>query len=677
RFPPDPAWPSTRSRVIVPIRLGETILGLLDLHSHAPRQHARQDLIGLQSLADQLGIALRNAELYSEAVHARTIAEKADQIKTRLLANVSHELRTPLNVILGYAATALASPNPYQMELPLTLGRDLQQIYSSGEHLLRVINDLLDLSRAEINALELFPESIETRTFLEEVLHGLADGLPARPEVVWRLQLPERLPLIQADPLRLRQILLNLLNNAYKFTAQGEIILGAEITPPHLRVWVQDSGLGIPIDLQERIFEPFVTSLQARRHGEGVGLGLSITRQLVMLHGGSITLESQPDHGSTFHLYLPLPSLTGQTLVIPEATRPALVVIAAPDAAPASIVELSRRRGWAIGYCRTADDLSDVLRHFQPVALAWDLGAAHPSDWGLIQKIRAYPQLCQLPFILYGAEQSQASESALGLTNVLIKPLNRQVLLDTVNALRPAAPAGPVLIVDDDPQARELYQSLIAGSLPGYAVRVATGGAAALNILEEETPCLVILDLLMPEVDGFSVLEQLRARPQTRRVPVVVMSGKTLTFEDVRRLDQMRVTFQSTNILSEAETAAAFQRALADPETLPQPTSALVKRAVAYLHQNYQRPLSRQEVAAAIGVSQDYLSHIFRQELGLSPWDYLNRYRIKQARVLLRGSSAGIMEIAAQVGFSDLSYFNRVFRKHVGRSPGAYRTQGD
>jgi signal transduction histidine kinase/AraC-like DNA-binding protein/ABC-type sugar transport system substrate-binding protein len=677
RFAPDPAWPETRSRVIVPIRLGEALLGLLDLHSHTLRQHARQDLIGLQSLADQLGIAMRNAELYSQAVQARAIAEKADQIKTRLLANVSHELRTPLNVILGYASAAQASPNPYQTELPPPLLRDLGHIYASGEHLLRVINDLLDLSRAEINELDLFPETINPRAFLEEVFRSMAEGLPTRGEIAWRLQLPDRLPFIQADPVRLRQVLLNLLNNAHKFTAQGEIVLGAEVAPPHLHLWVQDTGIGIPIDLQERIFEPFVTSLQARRRGEGVGLGLSITRQLITLHGGSITLESQPGQGSTFHLYLPLPSLTGQTASIPETARPALIVIASPNSAPPSILELSQRRGWALYYFRTADDLQDLLTRFQPVALAWDLKNALVSDWSLIQKIRAYPQLCQLPFILYGAEQLQAPESGVGLTNFLIKPLNRQMLLDTINALRPAAAAGPVLIVDDDSQARELYQSLVAGGLPGYAIRVADGGTAALNILAEETPCLVILDLMMPEVDGFAVLEHMRARPQTRRVPVVVMSGKTLSFDDVRRLDQMLVTFQSTEILSESETAAAFHRALGGIESLPQQTSALVKHAIAYLQQNYHRSLSRQELAASIGVSQDYLSHIFRQELGISPWEYLNRYRIKQAKALLRSSNAGLMEIAAQVGFSDLSYFNRIFRKHVGCSPGTYRNRGD
>src|ERR1041384_2993433 len=146
-YPPDLNHPTTRARVILPIRLGTSLLGLLDLHACQPAQHTRQELIGLQLLAEQLGIAIRNAELYAQALQARAIAEKADQLKTRLLANVSHELRSPLNIILGYSQSALANPNPYDIELPPALQRDLGQIFTSGEHLLRLINDLLDLSR--------------------------------------------------------------------------------------------------------------------------------------------------------------------------------------------------------------------------------------------------------------------------------------------------------------------------------------------------------------------------------------------------------------------------------------------------------------------------------------------------------------------------------------------------
>ncbi|MBL8095412.1 MAG: response regulator, partial [Anaerolineales bacterium] len=595
RFSEDDAWPDTRSRVIVPIRLGGAILGLLDLHSQQPRQHARQDLIGLQSLADQLGVAMCNAELYSEAVQARSRAEKADQIKTRLLANVSHELRTPLNVILGYASTALATPNPYREELPAALRNDLQQVFSSGEHLLRLINDLLDLSRAEIGELDLFPERIATRAFLEESLKALSSGLPARVGLAWRLDVPTQLPIIEADPVRLRQVLYNLLSNAYKFTKTGEIVLGAEVAPPHLHLWVRDTGAGIPIDLQERIFEPFVTSLNERRRAEGVGLGLTITRRLILLHGGSITLDSQPGRGSTFHLYVPLPTLSGSAARLPAAGKPMVVAVAAVGTAPAEVIELAQRKGWSIGYARSIAELEVLLRQAQPVSIAWDLSQSAGGDWGLVERIRAYPQLAQLPFILFGGEALEAGRSG-GVTNLLVKPFDRRTLLESLQAFRPSSTGSPLLIVDDDQQARKLYADVIAGSWPGQRVLEAEDGAQALRLLDELTPGLVLLDLMMPNVDGFEVLEALRARPATQRVPVVVLSGKALTLEDVSRLSHPRVAFQAKAMLSETELAEALRRALGGEEALPQPTSAVVKRAIAHLQQQHASALTRQAI---------------------------------------------------------------------------------
>jgi signal transduction histidine kinase/AraC-like DNA-binding protein/ABC-type sugar transport system substrate-binding protein/DNA-binding response OmpR family regulator len=672
RFPPDPNWPETHSRVVLPIRLGDQILGLLDLHSRRPTLHLRQELIGLQSLADQLGIAMRNAELYAEALQARAVAEKADQLKTRLLANVGHELRAPLNVILGYTEAALAVPNAYALDLPPTLRQDLGHIYRSCEHLIRLINDLLDLSRAEIDELDLFPETIATRSFLEEVFHSQADTSPNK--VTWKLQLPARLPVIHADPVRLRQILLNLLSNALKFTPTGQITLGAEVEPPHLHLWVQDTGIGIPIDLQERIFEPFMTGEHPGRRSEGIGLGLCITRRLVALHGGSMTLESQLDLGSTFHVYLPLPNLTGQWAApLSTTAQPVLLLLSSQAQPAASILELTQRQGLTLRRLQVRENLDALLRETQPAALAWDLTNARADEWTLIQQLRSHPQLCQLPFILFGQETEVTSGLRLGITNVLMKPVSGKTLMETINALRPPQVTGPVLIVDDDPEARALYQRTAAEALPGYPILMAENGAAALTVLAQETPSLVILDLMMPEVDGFTVLERMRAERRTQQVPVLVMSGQMLSMEDVRRLDYARVTFQSKGILSQAEAIASLQQAFTGEERLPPPTSALVKRALAYLHQNYTQPLSRQEIADAVGVSENYLSQIFRQEMGLSPWECLNRFRIQQAKEMLRNTEASVTTVALRVGFKDSAYFSRVFHKYVGRSPQAYR----
>jgi signal transduction histidine kinase/AraC-like DNA-binding protein/ABC-type sugar transport system substrate-binding protein len=678
RFSPDPNWPDTRTRVILPIRLGGKVIGLLDLHSNQSTLRTRQELVGLQSLADQLGIAISNARLYGEALQAQAAAEKADRLKTRLLANVSHELRAPLNVALGYIQAALSTPNPYGIELPPTLLEDLRHVRQSAEHLLRVINDLLDLSRAEIDELDLHPEIIDPRSLLEEVFRSMADSLASQSAVAWCLRLPDRLPMIQADPVRLRQVLLNLLSNAHKFTESGQIVLGAEVAPPHLHVWVQDTGSGIPLELQERIFEPFVTVERARRRVEGIGLGLSITRRLVALHNGTMTLESQPGQGSTFHVYLPLPSLSDRLACPPEAAQPVLLWISAQAEPAAEIVEFSQRQGLGIHRLQAGDDLNTVLAEIRPAALAWDLSGANPADWVMIQRLRSDPQLQRAPFILYGQGTGEQPAIATGLTNLVTKPVSGETLLEAIEGLCSPRTIGPILIVDDDPQACETYRGVVARGLPGYLIYTASDGAAAVSIMARETPCLVILDLMMPGMDGFEVLDWMRNNGQTRQVPVLILSGRTLTFEDIQRLERhARVTFQSKDPLSEEETMASVQRMLFGGDALPLHTSGLVKRALAYLHQNYARPLSRWEIARAIGVSENYLSEIFRRELGLSPWEYLSRYRIRQAKEVLRHTNDSITSVALQVGFTDPAYFSRVFRKETGLSPSAYREQAE
>lgn len=343
RFPPDPYWPTTRSRVILPIRQGSTIIGLLDLHSRRPIRHSSNALIGLQALADQMGMALHNAELYSEAVTARATAERANQLKSRLLTNISHELRTPLNVIEGYSQVALATPNPYGVELPPALLHDLQHIYGSSVHLERLINDLLDLSKAEIGELEVLPEVVNPRQVALDSFDSMAGSRQTRDEVIWRAQIPETLPDILADPGRLRQMFLNLLSNAGKFTPRGHITLGAQAENDRLHLWVEDTGRGIEPALQQHIFDAFSTADHLTSPGEGIGLGLRVTHELVKLHGGTMALESQPGVGSTFHIFLPVLSAAQHAALAAPTSQPPTAFPAHPNLLPRHVSNLTRR----------------------------------------------------------------------------------------------------------------------------------------------------------------------------------------------------------------------------------------------------------------------------------------------------------------------------------------------
>jgi YesN/AraC family two-component response regulator len=314
----------------------------------------------------------------------------------------------------------------------------------------------------------------------------------------------------------------------------------------------------------------------------------------------------------------------------------------------------------------------------QPAALAWDLVDARPGDWMIVRRLRNHPTLSQAPFILYGQKPGENTPLSVGMTSFVAKPMNGDTLMDAINGVCPPKDSGSILIVDDDPQIRDLYQTVMEAECPGYPIHTAADGTAAQALMAKETPSLVILDLMMPEMDGFDVLDWMRANDQTRHVPVLILSSRMLNIDDVKRIEQhASVTFQTKGILSEEEIAASFHHALFGTDTLPQHTSALVKRAVVYFHQNYHRPLSRWEVAEEIGVSEDYLSRVFRREMDISPWEYLNRYRILRAKELLRRTNDNIQTVARRVGFADPAYFSRVFSKMTDLSPSAYRKRAD
>jgi signal transduction histidine kinase/AraC-like DNA-binding protein len=620
-------------------------------------------------LRSNLSSALQGAALFQEIQQARLDAEKADRIKTRLLANVSHEMRTPSNIITCYTRNAFQTPNKYVDELPASLLSDLRQIQGNAEHQLRVINDLLDLSRAEIEELDLSLELLDPRQLLMDAFHSLA-GQATSPDIQWKLNIPERMPQIRADAVRLRQIFLNLLSNARKYTEHGQITLGAEVAPPHVHFWVTDTGLGIDPEQQERIFEPFVTVEDNRRISGGIGLGLSITRHLVALHGGTIKLESRPEQGSTFHIYLPLPALDQARHLQQESLLSALLLISSQNEPPHEIIEMCQRQNLEIFQLRSNEDLEKALSNTKPVALAWDFSSAQPGDWTLIRRLRHYPNLSQAPFILYG----QPNEDPLGMTGFVVKSSNPKTLLDAIITMSPAQGLGPVLIVDDDPQVQETHKALVAEGLPGYPIQLAENGEVALAMMEKEVPSLVLLDLVMPNVSGTEVLDQMRADSNLRQVPVIILSNKMLSVEDIKRIEShTRVTLQTKGIWSDSETISALNRAIFGADTVPAHTSGLVKQAIAYLHQNYTRSISRWEIAEAVGVSEDYLSRVFNRELNISPWDYLNRYRVLQSKHLLLHTTDSVGVIAHQVGFKDQAYFSRVFHKVTGMSPQAFR----
>ena len=581
-------------------------------------------------------------------------------------------MRTPLNSILGFSQSIQKQlDQPYAPPVE-GLKQDIQYIYQSGEHLMYMINDLLDLSRAEIGALNLYFEQLDPQPFLEDLFESFIHSQPESNQVTWKLDLPERLPMIRVDVVRLRQILINLMVNAQKFTRQGSITLGAAVELPHLHFWVRDTGTGVPIEMQEKIFEPFGTTAKKRR-SEGIGLGLSITRHLVALHGGIITLESRVEQGSTFNVYLPLPGLSQEPLPSYKAGRqPLMLVVSCQDEIPHDLQQICSRQNLTSSVIRNYEDLASALAGGEPVVVAWDMCRASVKEWSLIQQLAANPSCAALPLILY--QGACGGQGAAGLTNVVFKPCSSNTLKEWIGQYESViGQDSAILVVDDDPQARAYYQKILHNGQPQRRVLVANNGCQALENIKEELPGLILLDLIMPEMDGFAVLEAIRGEARTQRIPVIIISGKLLSYDDIQRLNSMHTTVFTKGILDEEEALAFFDRVEEEVAPLSHPTSILVKQVLAYVHQNYTQPVTRKDIAAAVGVSENYLSQIFRKEMTLSPWDYLNRFRIQQAKEMLSLSDETITQIATRVGFNNSAYFSRVFHKLTGQSPLDYR----
>jgi len=674
RYRPESRLPTLRTRVALPVRFGGKTFGVLDLQRDSVMQHSREQLLGLQLLADQVAITIRNADSYSEAVAARKLAEKADKLKTMLLANVSHEFRTPLNIIMGYTRGILDDSGAHNYNLPAGLVTELNHIHTSADHLLHLINDLLDLSQAEIDELEIYPAIIDPRPLLEEVFLSLADLNNELPQSSkeWQFEVPPRLPLIQADPVRLRQILINLLSNANKFTREGAITLGTDVQAPYLHIWVADTGIGIPADQQDLIFEPFMVGQPSSQYArEGIGLGLSITSHLVTLHRGSIKFESKPGLGTTFHVQLPLPNLKGKLVSSATGNKQTLVYISNRSEFPAEMEQLRQQDNLNLYQLRPAEVRTRLL-DLKPTILAWDSTNLSETDWLAMNFLRTTRQLAELPLMLYGNISREGTLTSLN--NILLKPFSGQTLATMLEALGPTQLRGDVLIIDDDIKSLDFYVQLVELAIPGAVVHRAENGRKAINILKELTPSLVIVDLMMPEVDGYQVIEWLRQNPSTRNVPVLVVTGNLLSTKNIERLDYPRVLFHSKDILETGETTTILQKFGDGEGFLSQTNSLLVKRAIAYIHENYNQPLSFAEITQELGISKNQLGKIFHEELGIGLWDYLTRYRIKEAKILLESTDLTIAAIASRVGFDDQSYFGKVFRTIIGQTPKQYRS---
>jgi signal transduction histidine kinase/DNA-binding response OmpR family regulator len=462
------------------------------------------------------------------------------QSRARFLANISHELRTPMNAIIGFTSLLLDDP---ALQLSARHRSSLERVSRNGRDLLELINNVLDLSKIEAGRMDVYAEPADARDLIERAI-GVVEQMKENRPVQLRLEIEEGLPSLRTDRTKLQQILINLLSNALKFTTEGEVKVTAERAGPgRINIAVSDTGIGIAESDIARIFEEFrqvgATGQSAR---PGTGLGLTITRRLVELLGGEINVLSRLGEGSVFAVTLPV-EIEGRVTATPESESPtfdpertALVI----DNDPA-LLYLTKKYLTEAGYSVVAtDDMRrgvEIARMARPVVITIDLDLLE-DGYDIIEQIArdgksGGDKACAIVVISSDATLERGALDR-GATAFLPKPVERESLIGLLERASAPVPAR-VLVVDDDEDALDLVVAMIEDS--GYDIQTARNGREALDEIASARPDLIILDLMLPEMDGFEVVHRLSLNAEWRLIPVILLTARDLSHEERRALD--------------------------------------------------------------------------------------------------------------------------------------------
>ena len=495
---------------------------------------------------EQINLELHR--LIGEANRAQDAAEQANRAKSSFLANMSHELRTPMNAIIGYCEMLLevAEEAGHTGYLP-----DLDKILAAGKHLLSVISSILDLSKIEAGKMELYLEEFDVATVINEIANTVQPLLDKNTNRL-DIECPNILPRMRADLTKLRQVLFNLLSNASKFTDQGTITLTVSAEDVGGRNWmtfrVKDSGIGMSQDQIAKVFEAFTQADNSttRKYG-GTGLGLTITRKFCQMMGGDIEVESVQGAGSTFTIHLPADEMAPKTLTIPRTEGDPAAAINSAKGVPTVLVidddwtarDLMQRfldkQGLHMVGAASGEEGLRLARELRPAVITLDVLMPGMDGWAVLTALRADPELAPIPVIMVTFVDEENMGLALGATDFLTKPVNRKDLAQLLKKYRCAHPPCPVLVVEDDADLRKLMRRMLEQE--GWVVAEAENGRVALDQVAENRPELIVLDLMMPEMNGFTFLEALREHVAWRSIPIVVVTAKDLTAEELQCLN--------------------------------------------------------------------------------------------------------------------------------------------
>ncbi len=503
------------------------------------RKHAEEALQALTASLEQK-VWERTAELEV----ARDQALTATQHKSEFLANMSHELRTPLNAIIGFSEVLLERMFG---ELNRKQEEYLGDILESGRHLLALINDILDLAKIESGRMELDLGTFDLPAVLNSTFMLIREQA-MRQRIHASLDIDHRLGRFTADERKLKQILLNLLSNAVKFTQdEGALSLKAVLQNDGVEISVTDTGIGIEPEIQQKIFDEFFQVGDHLRKQEGTGLGLAVTKKFIELHGGRIWVQSAKGQGSTFTFTLPIlptpENRSAPTVAMPDAhpnaNAPLLLVVEDDPVAAKLLSIYLMEAGFSVEVAADGDAGFEKAKTLQPALITVDILIPKTDGWELLTRLKADQATASIPVVVVSIVDERGRGFALGAADYLLKPVDRDVLARVIQRVvrnKARDQRGRiVLVIDDDPVILELMEAVLRPE--GFEVLKAKDGRHGLQIVRERSPDLVVLDLLMPEMNGFEVVDEMHGSPDTASIPIVVLTNKSLSREEKDRLN--------------------------------------------------------------------------------------------------------------------------------------------
>jgi signal transduction histidine kinase/CheY-like chemotaxis protein/methyl-accepting chemotaxis protein len=574
---PDYAWTEAqrlggyRTVLIVPMLREGVAVGLLGLSRSEVRPFTEKQIELVLTFADQAAIAIQNVRLFDEIQDKSRQLETASKHKSQFVASMSHELRTPLNAIIGLTDMLVSNAARFGTEKAL---EPLRRVHNAGTHLLALINQVLDLSKIEAGKLEIQLESVSILPLIDDVI-GTARPLAERNSNVLAVECPRDLPPIEADATRLRQIILNLLSNACKFTKAGNIRLQVTTALHEGRQFVEiaviDTGIGMTAEQKSHLFEEFsqAEASTGRQYG-GTGLGLAITRRLCQMMGGDVTAASEPGKGSTFTVRLPFAAARiaaePATAAPPGevAMRNCILVIDDDATARDLIADYLRQAGFTVITAAGGREGLKRAKEHHPIAITLDVIMPDIDGWTVLAALRGDPELAGIPTVMATIVDERRHGMTLGAIGYLTKPIDRKQLVDLIGKYK--APSGPtrVLVVEDDAMQRERIRSWLEPQT--WLLIEAENGRLALDRLRECVADVIILDLMMPEMDGFQLVAEMQKHPVWNQIPIIVVTALDLTAEDHARLNSgiemvlRKETFSPTILIEHVRQVVAKSR---------------------------------------------------------------------------------------------------------------------